>query len=156
MGTQSLDCLVLDIIAISETWLSISDNIAEFQLEGYKLANMNRENRRGGGVCFYISNTLSFKEIPRLSFAKEDNFECLTIEVDRTNSKNMIVTCVYRTPGSSMDKFNDEFKKLLTEYNNQKHIYICGDFNIDLLKYETYLGAKDCKYYVKFWSLSIN
>ena len=57
-------------------------------------------------------------------------------------AKNIIVSCLYRTPGSSLDKFNDSFEFLLSKISVNKKLYLCGDFNIDLLKWESHSGTQ--------------
>ena len=39
----------------------------------------------------------------------ENVFECVTIEMCIKNHKNIVVNCLYRTPGSSIDHFNEHF-----------------------------------------------
>ncbi len=46
--------------------------------------------------------------------------------------KNIVVTCLYRTPGSNIDIFNQNLDYLFDSLNNKVH-FVCGDLNIDLL-----------------------
>jgi hypothetical protein len=50
----------MKIIGITETWLNDS-NKDNFELDGYKFININRTNKRGGGVGLYIANELQYK-----------------------------------------------------------------------------------------------
>ena len=55
-----LNKIDLDILCISETWLSqiTSDNLVS--IDGYTLFRRDRaDGRRGGGACIYAKNTLS-------------------------------------------------------------------------------------------------
>lgn len=45
---------------------------------------------------------------------------------------NILVSCIYRKPGSSIDPFLVNMGNLFPSIE-QKVIYICGDFKIDLL-----------------------
>ena len=45
--------------------------------------------------------------------------------------ENVIVSCVYRKPGSNIEVFKDSMEGLFAKTN--KFVLICGDFNIDLL-----------------------
>ena len=61
--------------------------------------------------------------------------ESTFIEIHRQNKKNVVVGCIYRHPGMSVESFNKDFlapalNKLVTE---QKPLVLLGDFNIDLL-----------------------
>lgn len=42
-----------------------------------------------------------------MSAVVDNVLECLTIEISMVNKKNVIVSCIYRTPGSNMDVFKN-------------------------------------------------
>ena len=50
----------------------------------------------------------------------------------RKKNKNVIISCIYRAPGSSIEAFKDWIGDMFSK-TNQKVVFICGDFNIDLL-----------------------
>ena len=54
----------------------------------------------------------------------------------------MIVTCVYRSPGSNVDVFSEYIKQLFTDLSMRKSIFVCGDVNIAILKHESNIAAK--------------
>lgn len=61
--------------------------------------------------------------------------ECLTIEIHIKKADNIIISCVYRTPGSCLDTFSEKLAAMFRNSNDKKKVQIiCGDFNIDLLK----------------------
>lgn len=95
------------IIAVSETWLD-NDKISEVQIEGYELFTVNRQGKRGGGVALYVDSALHCRYIDNKSIAMSNIFECVTVEIDFQTLKKLQVTCVYRTPGSSIDIFNEK------------------------------------------------
>ena len=75
----------------------------------------------------------------------EQLFECVTVELDLKKHKNITVSCVYRTPGSDVefvDLFCESFEQIFTDVVPRKSMFICGDFNINLTKYETHNGTK--------------
>ena len=79
----------------------------------------------------------------------EQVFECVTVELDLKKHKNITVSCVYRTPGSDVDLFCESLEQIFSDVMPRKSMFICGDFNIDLMKYETHNGTKrflDCMY----------
>ena len=54
------------------------------------------------------------------------------------NSKNIICGCLYRHPHYDLSEFLQYLKKCLKIIAKEnKEVYICGDFNIDLLKTES-------------------
>ena len=69
-------------------------------------------------------------------------FECFTVELSIKNYKNIIVNCMYRTPGSCLDTFCENIEAILCDVKSVKTISMCGDLNIDLLKHEEHRGTK--------------
>ena len=54
------------------------------------------------------------------------------------NSKNIICGCIYRHPRHNLSEFLQYLEKCLKIIAKEnKEVYICGDFNIDLLKIES-------------------
>ena len=56
------------------------------------------------------------------------------------------MSCVYRTPGLDVNLFCESLEHIFTDVP-RKPMFICGDFNIDLMKHETHNGTKrflDC------------
>lgn len=50
------------MVALSETWLRPNKMLLDYvQIPGYELPYNNRDNMRGGGVGFYIKDTIKFK-----------------------------------------------------------------------------------------------
>ena len=49
---------------------------------------------------------------------------------------------MYRTPGSNLDTFCENIEHILSNAKTIKTIFVCGDFNIDLLKYDTHSNTK--------------
>ena len=76
------------------------------------------------------------KKADKCSISINDMYECKTVELIFENCKNTYLTCVYITPGSSIELFIEIFFLILNNMNMNKNVYICGDFNIDLLKFE--------------------
>lgn len=119
------------IIAISETWIK-ADKGMDFELDGYELNHINRKNKSGGGVAVYVDKDLNYRVVENMSTAVDNLFECITIEICREKNKNVIISCIYRAPGSSIESFNNWMEASFSKVN-QKVIFICGDLNIDLL-----------------------
>ena len=56
----------------------------------------------------------------------------MTVEINNGKKKNKIISCVYQSPGSNIECFSEWIEKLFSTVK-QKTLFICGDFNIDLL-----------------------
>lgn len=66
----------------------------------------------------------------------------LTSSNGNSNDKLFDVACVYRPPSGNINEFVNKFRTYVHDITF-KHIttYICGDFNIDLLKYSSHKGS---------------
>ena len=124
-----------DVIAISETWFTSDTPHSLFNLDGYTLHYASRKNKQGGGVALYISNHLHCKSTR--VYCVENMYESIFIELSSGRSSSTLVSCVYRMPGSCINTFCNEFRQVLqAEIKPKQNIFICGDYNINLLKYE--------------------
>ena len=144
--TKIEDCLhnighTFDVIAISESWLNDNNVIPE--LQGYECCHQSRKNKNGGGVALYINNHLNFQILNKLSTTIDNVLECLSVELILNKSKNIVVSCIYRQPGSPIDVCIDTMNVLFSTICKRKNVYICGDFNINLLNVETHKGTRD-------------
>ena len=128
------------IICLSETWAndsSITTN-SNLQLENYSVIHQIRNNdKRGGGTCCFVHNTLTFKERKDLSINDENN-ETLCIEINNKNKKNIIVCTTYRPPNGKLKPFKQFFTNLMNKNKkSNKTMYLVGDFNLNILDFET-------------------
>ena len=121
-----------DIIGCSESWLNDYSCVDLFNLDGYTLHLKNRPNRRGGGVCLYVKNSL-FVKVCDFDI-DDDHSESLFIEIN-TKDKNLIVGVIYRPPDSIFYTFRGKLENLLHKLNkSNKDCIILGDFNLDISK----------------------
>uniref|UniRef100_A0A1A8FIK2 Helentron 4 helitron-like transposon replicase/helicase/endonuclease n=1 Tax=Nothobranchius korthausae TaxID=1143690 RepID=A0A1A8FIK2_9TELE len=121
------------IIAISETWLT-KETDSCLELEGYNMFNVNRNNKKGGGVAFYVQKHTECKVID--STVIDGIMKSIIIEIGFTKRKKIILSCMYRTPGSCVETFIQNTADILQRICAKKHVFVCGDFNIDLIKWE--------------------
>ena len=116
--------------------------VTDFQLNEYELFSVCRQIKGGGGVALYIRNDIHCKLLSAKSFATDDILECVTVEssVSKPMRKTVTISCIYRTPRSHIDMFIESLDKIFTDNKPKTSMFICGDFNIDLLKYEEHVG----------------
>ena len=129
----------MDVIAITETSESKDHSFIKnvsMESEGYKLYSTPTGSAKGG-TALYVKSEYDVFERKELN-AQNNLFESNWIEIKNKNSKNIVCGCIYRHPrhlNSDINEFNkyidSTLKKLVSE---KKEIYVCGDFNIDLLK----------------------
>ena len=82
------------------------------------------------------------KAIENMTTVIDNSMECVTIEINVERSKNILISCIYRTPGSCIDQFNKKISELY-EMHKDKVIFVCGDFNIDLMKSNEHIKNKE-------------
>jgi len=96
-------------IALMETWLC-EDNECLCSLPNYTLISLPRQSRRGGGVGFYVLNSLVYA-VKKSMTISNDIMETITIDIVQRFS-HILITCMYRHPGSNVDSFNTQFDSL--------------------------------------------
>lgn len=68
-----------------------------------------------------------------MSFVLDTIMECITVQNEMEKSKNILVSNIYRKPGSNIDMFKEKIAEIFSNSNNKKMGFICRDSNIDLL-----------------------
>ena len=128
----------MDAIAITETSEHKDQSfIANVDLDGYKLFNTPSNSKKGGTALYIKSNYKSFE---RFDLKIQDNdFESIWTEIRNDKSKNIVCGCIYRHPHEyNMESFFNYMDFVLSKLSNEnKEVYICGDFNINLLNINT-------------------
>ena len=123
-----------DVITITETWLSEGDDIDSFNIEGYTLYCTNRLNSRGGGVAIFMSDELQHSRLDHLSYVEESGLEVVTVSLEINNQK-IKIGCIYRPPNTNLSLFNTQIECYLEKLGNSR-VYVCGDYNVNLLNYD--------------------
>ena len=95
----------LDVLCVSESWLSENIDDSEVRIEGYVCVRKDRINRRGGGLIVYIKEHLSFKNLDLND--DNDDIETLWLEIIRGKSKPILLGCVYRPPDQPINGYLD-------------------------------------------------
>ena len=121
-----------DILLLCETWMS--DNSPDICLPNYKKFEVRRQHKKGGGVCIFVNNRLTFRPRPDLH-KNNTNFEHCVVEI-KLKKHNLLVGSVYRAPNCNQQDFltaYTEFVSGLKEIRNCK-VILGMDHNLDLLK----------------------
>ena len=124
-----------DVIALSENWL-IDNDTDSFNIDGYKMFTCSRTNKSGGGVALYINDSLQHKYLPDMSKCLDNCAEVVSLEIALKNGKKALICCIYRAPKTDLEQLN-EFISNFCRNTRNKTVYLCGDFNIDLLQHDT-------------------
>ena len=90
----------------------------------------------------YVNNDFDYKVSDNLSFTITGNTEILTIELKNKQDVGIIMSCVYRQPGSDISILTNTIEELFK--SKRSNIYLCGDFYINLLNYK---DSNDIKHF---------
>ena len=93
-----------NIICVTETWSTDNDikNNSSFHLPSFDFIHQEiKTGKKGDGILIYIKNHIKFKIIIDLSVS-DGNSEYVTVEIEKKNSKNLIITICYRPPSGAI------------------------------------------------------
>ncbi|XP_065640491.1 uncharacterized protein LOC136073066 [Hydra vulgaris] len=147
VATPETLCILIDAIAlyrliIVETWLKSNETNSNFELRNYTSVHQMRDICVGGGISIYVHNSIDFIQRKDLNVNNLD-CEALCVEIINKLAKNFIINAIYRTPAGSLKTFKTYLRTFLTTKNIlQKHVYVVGDINIDLLNHALNSEAK--------------
>ena len=124
-----------DFICISETWINDS-TINLIKIDNYSCFNIFRNTRRGGGVSIFVNNGYDCENLTELSFCVSQ-MESIFMSCSY-NNRNIIVGCIYKPPDADYDLFISSLEDMLMSISQSRpdQLFICGDFNLDLLNLE--------------------
>lgn len=129
---NNLDCK-FQVIVLTETWFS-KDFVGH--VSGYSAFHSYRNNRGGGGVSIFVSDTLTSHPIDNLQI-NCDHLESVSVRV-RHGNDTIYVMGIYRPPDDAgIDAYIEKCQDLFSSFGLfNKRVYILGDFNINMLDFD--------------------
>ena len=112
----------LDIITTNETHLDSTINNFEVNIPGFSLYKNDR-NRHGGGVAFYVRETISH--------TLRADIESLWFEVNSPDGTSYLLCSMYRPPSASHDYYDKMIENIELVSMLNKESVIFGDLNFD-------------------------
>lgn len=73
-----------------------------------------------------MDSSFKYKIIENMTNVVKDHFECFTVEIYMEKTKNVIVSCIYRAPGSNMNLFTEWFEKTYTAITSKNCFFFVG------------------------------
>jgi len=102
MVTALTNCK-FDIIAVTETWITISKQENFVKIDDYVFMSKNRQKTKGGGVAFYIKDEITHDR--RHDIEKYDNsIEHIWIEVKGKNKNYLLSSRMLLSAKLSRDR----------------------------------------------------
>ena len=122
------------VIAFCETNLK-SDDQYDYDIKDYNAEHLYAINakNKGSGLSFYYKKSCVFFRLASLD-VRNNYYECMGGRL-LTETDELYIIIVYRYHGNESE-FIGEFTKIISDYKD-KPLLIMGDFNIDLLCYDS-------------------
>ena len=129
-------CFTFSAICLSEIWCHPHENSnSNLLIPGYVSLNQTRKNCRGGGLCIYLLESLSYKVRDDL-VVNSSAIECLCVEVFNKNSKSTVLTLTYWSPNCDPNEPENYFKNILPKWEiTNKEFVLVKDYNINILDF---------------------
>ena len=112
-----------------------------------------RKSGKGGGLSIYVNKRVCAEEdiVSFCPYNEPGNtsgeFQFIKIKNCKGLRKTIILGNIYRSPSCKPDKFNILYNTVLEKFNNNKYsnktIYIFGDFNQELIKYDNNINCQN-------------
>ena len=135
------------MIALSET--AINSTHATYNIPNYNVEMNYRAKKQGGGVSLYMHSTVQYKTRKDIQIDVDVNSVFIEILKTSFNTKcNVICGCVYRHPPFIyLKSLNVQLNSMLGKLQHEnKHVYITGDFNVNMLPHiKSSLDRQDFK-----------
>ena len=129
-------CFSFSAICLSKTWCQPHETSnSNLQIPGYVSLHQSRKNRRGGGLCIFLLESLSYKVRDDLA-VNFSAIECLCVEVFNKNSKSIVLNLTYRPPNGHLNEPENHFENILSKRKiTNRELVLVGDFNINVLDF---------------------
>lgn len=122
------------VFAVMESWLTGNTPSNLINIEGYRIARLDRGyGKKGGGVLMYIREDLEWDLMDDVCNISNKNIEMLNVIIKRKFSHPVCVSVVYIPPSSNVTEaisHLDLTADIVCKGNNDW--ILGGDFNIDL------------------------
>lgn len=135
--------LSFSVIGLSETRLiKNKDHINNINIPGYQFLSQPTTSA-AGGVGLYIKSSLLYNKRSEFCYSKKE-FESLFIEINLKNQHNIVCGVIYRHPNAKLDLMTDFLYNTVDKISKEnKYCVLLGDFNIDLLRFDTHPDTED-------------
>ena len=148
-----------DVFCFNETNCregKLANGLSDLALEGFHppiLKAPYRTSGRGGGLAVYVRKTVCCEDdidiidlgLDETLTGGEGEFLPLRIRNCKGKNRSVILLNTYRSPSKKPSKFYEVLEHALHKLGKfkNKHALILGDFNIDLIKYESDTHAQE-------------
>ena len=131
----------IGVVCLQETWTSEKKDIRLFQLPNYKLFHKGKKCCNQGGLFMYVHERFEVEPLDLAFLCTKWEGHCVKISQTEPYIKQHVIGNIYKPPYEGLEDFNlfltefHDFVNMLFGYGHSS--YICGDFNLNLLKIGT-------------------
>ena len=126
----------IDILCIQESWLGEHSHYSQCNIDGYDMYYQSSVCSSHTSLIIYVRSDYQVKQLNLRNSSVL--WESLFLEVTLADGKKIIIGDIYRGPKEEVNiitTFIVELSHILTLLNRMKlPVYLCGDYNINLLK----------------------
>ena len=126
----------IDILCIQESWLGEHSHYSQCNIDGYDMYYQSSVCSSHTSLIIYVRSDYQVKQLNLRNSSVL--WESLFLEVTLADGKKIIIGDIYRAPKEEVNiisTFIVELSHILTLLNRMKlPVYLCGDYNINLLK----------------------
>jgi exonuclease III len=133
----------LDVLGVSETFISKHTPTSLYQIPGYKFINKSRDKKCRGGIGIYVQENFPVKLIKMSTELVQP--EMLFVEVTIGNIK-MAIGVIYKSPLIPYSVYAAIHENLSAITNKYEHFLIMGDMNINHLLPD----SSPCKFFTTY------
>ena len=133
----------LDVLGVSETFISENTPTSLYQIPGYKFIHKSRDKKCRGGIGLYVNENLPVKVIKLSTELVQP--EMLFVEVTIGNTK-MAVGVIYKSPKIPYSVYALVHENLVAISTKYEHCLIMGDMNINHLL----PNSSACKFFTSY------
>ena len=95
---DTVTSLNFDVFTISEIWVNHAVSNLEIEIAGYDIYRIDRQNKRGGGVCVYVRQIFKTEVLNEISGISDNGFHQLLGK--DTSTKFKVISCLHDLPAS--------------------------------------------------------
>ena len=124
-----------DIVVFTETWLNDSINDSLLEWEEFNLVRCDRglnRNKKGGGVCIYVRDTIPYKIIDDYNDFRDNNLEFILLRLNPYMQKTLNLCGIYRPPDGIPKECVERLAHIVNQFDRARtETVLIGDFNLD-------------------------
>ena len=93
-----LDTSKIDILCLSESWLTDNVMNSEIEVPGYKTIRKDRTKKKGGGLLIYVKSYISAELISSDNINTQDDLEMIWVQVKIKFTMPIVLGLLYKPP----------------------------------------------------------